>query len=96
MLHSLLSTAGDPKARILENALDLARIRHRLQSVSDNLPRSPREEAMLEGEIPSDEPTEMRTTINAVIVDQLDFALENLLHAAGYKPPAIRGGEDAG
>ena len=90
MLRSLLAAAaGDPRARVLEAALDVAGLRTRLQILSAGLPRSPREDAMIEGEIPADVPTEMRTTLNAVIVDQLDLALANLLHAADYRPPEI-------
>jgi hypothetical protein len=88
LLRTLLAAAGGARAKVLEGALDLAGLKLRLQALSDSLPRSPREDAMLEGEIPADVPTEMRTTINAVVEDQLDFALDNLLHAAGYKAPA--------
>jgi hypothetical protein len=96
MLRSLLAAAaGNPRARVLETALDVAGLKTRLQVLSASLPRSPREDAMIEGEIPADVPTEMRTTLNAVIVDQLDLALANLLHAADYRPPEA-GGETAG
>jgi hypothetical protein len=90
MLRSLLAAAaGNPRARILEAALDVARLRTRLQALSASLPRSPEEDAMLEGRIPADVPTEMRTTINAVVEDQLDLAFDNLLHAADYMPPGL-------
>lgn len=88
LLRTLLNTvASHPRAKLLEAALDLAGVKHRLNCLSENLPRSPQEDAMLDGEIPADEPTEMRITINAVLVDQLDLAIDNLLHAAGYRHP---------
>jgi hypothetical protein len=98
MLRTLLAAAGgSPRAKLLEAALDLAGFRLRLQTFSEGLPRSPEEEAMLEGSIPADVATEMRTTINAILADQLDLALDNLLHAAGYRPPdeAARSGSAA-
>lgn len=88
MLRTLLNTAGGhPRAKLLEAAVDLAGVRHRLKVIAENLPRSPQEDAMLDGDIPADEPTEMRTTINAILGDQLDLAIDNLLHAAGYQYP---------
>lgn len=87
LLRTLLAASGGPRAKLLEAALDLAGLRLRLEIFSANLPRSSQEEAMLEGEIPADVPTEMRTTITAVVEDQLNLALDNLLHAAGYRTP---------
>ncbi len=87
LLRALLAAAGDPRSTLLEVVLDLASLKHKLQAFAHDLPRSPQEDAMLEGEIPSDSPTEIRTTINAVNGDQLDLAIENLLHAARYKQP---------
>lgn len=90
MLRSLLAATPNPRARVLEAALDVAGMRNRLRLFSASLPRSPREDDMLEGRIPADVPTEMRTTINAVVEDQLNLALDNLLHAAGYEPDEAR------
>lgn len=87
LLRSLLAAAGGSRARILEGVLDLAGVQHRLRTVADNLPRSPQEDAMLDGEIPADAPMEVRTTIGAVLEDQLELAIANLLHAAEYKIP---------
>jgi hypothetical protein len=88
MLRSLLAAAADrPQARAMEAALDLAGLRSRLRLLAASLPRSPQEDDMLEGKAPLDEPTEMRITLNAVVEDQLDQALGNLLHAAGSRPP---------
>ncbi len=87
LLRSLLGSAGGTRARLLEGVLDLAGLQHRLQTVADNLPRSPREDAMLDGEIPPDAPMEVRTTIGAILEDQLDLAIGNLLRAAEYRVP---------
>jgi hypothetical protein len=72
----------------MEAALDLAGLRSRLRLLAAGLPRSPQADDMLEGRAPLDEPTEMRITLNAVVEDQLDEALGNLLHAAGPRPTA--------
>jgi hypothetical protein len=93
LLRTILGSAGGPRGKLLEAALDLAGFKYRLQSFCEALPRSPQEDAMLDGEIPSDVPTEMRTTINAIIEDQLDLALENLLYAVGYNSPEPGAGE---
>jgi len=83
MLRSLLAAAADrPQARVLEAALDLAGLRSRLRLLAASLPHSPGEDDMLEGRAPLDEPTEMRITLNAVVEDQVDLALDNLLHVA--------------
>jgi hypothetical protein len=87
LLKMILEAVGEPRGLLLETALDLVGLRHRLRCFCETLPRSPLEDAMLDGDIPADVPTEMRTTINAIIEDQLDLAFENLMHAAGYHPP---------
>jgi hypothetical protein len=87
LLRTLLAAAGGPRAKALEAALDLAGLRLRLQNFSESLPHSPQEDAMLDGKIPTDLSAEMRFTITAIVEDQLDLAVENLLHAAGYEPP---------
>jgi hypothetical protein len=89
LLRTILGAAGGARGKLLEVALDLGRLKNRLQAFCEALPHSPQEDAMLDGEIPSDVPTEMRTTVGAIIEDQLNLALENLLHAIGYiAPPA--------
>lgn len=90
LMRELLAAAGDPRAILLEVVLDLAGLQHRLQTAARDLPRSPDEDAMIEGEIEPDLFTEIRTTINAVNDDQLDLAIDNLLAAAGYKQPSPR------
>ncbi len=46
---------------------------------------------MIEGEIPPDSATEIRTIVSVVNDDQLDLAIDNLLYAAGYRPPLPHG-----
>ncbi len=87
LLRVLLDASGDPRAKVLAAVLELVGLQYRLQTIADHLPRSQREEEMVEGLIPPDSPTEMRTVIGAVNEDQLDLAINNLLHAAGYTPP---------
>lgn len=91
LLKTILGAAGGLRGTLLEATLDLAGLRHRLQCFYETLPRSPQEDAMLDGEIPADVPTEMKITIVAVIEDQLNLALENLLHAVGYNVPKPAG-----
>ncbi len=91
LLRALLDTAGNERAALLKAALDLAGVRNSLQSLADNLPRSPQEDAMLEGEIPPDLFTEIRSTVSAVNEDQLDLAINNLLQTAGYRQPLMGG-----
>lgn len=84
MLRSLLAAAADrPRARIMEAALDIACLRSRLRLLAASLPRSPEEDNMLDGKALLDEPTDLRLTLNAVVEDQLDQALDNLLSPSG-------------
>jgi hypothetical protein len=87
LLRTILESVGGLRRTLLDSALDLVGFEHQILSFCDALPRSPEEDAMLDGEIPADVPTEMRITINAIIGDQLKLALDNLLHAARYSAP---------
>ena len=87
LLRALLAAAGGPLATLLEAALDLTALRSKLEQMCEGLPHSPQEEAMLDGEAEPDEPMEIRATVQAVIVDQLTPAMENLLRAARYRHP---------
>lgn len=91
LLRGLLAAMGNPAGgQLLEAVLGLRRVERLLQSVAEQLPRSPGEDEMLDGKMEPDEPTEIRTTISAVLVDQLQPAVENLLHAMMYRAPAHR------
>ncbi|MES1245420.1 MAG: hypothetical protein ABUT39_27700 [Acidobacteriota bacterium] len=81
LLKAILKVAGGLRGTLLEAALDLAGLRHRLHCVREALPVSEDEEAMLEGRIPADLPVEIRLSLVAVIDDQLDLAYHNLLRA---------------
>ena len=87
LLKTILKAAGGLRGMLLEAALDLAGLRHRLQCFREALPCSQDEDAMFDGELPADLPTEMKITLAAVIEDQLNLAYENLLHAVGYNAP---------
>jgi hypothetical protein len=87
LLKTILKAAGGLRGTLLEAALDLAGLRHRLQCFREVLPCPQEEEAMLDGKIPADLPTEIKMTLVAVIEDQLNPAFENLLHAVGYNAP---------
>jgi hypothetical protein len=87
LLKTILKAAGGLRGALLETALDLAGIRHRLQCFREGLPCSQDEDDMFDGKIPADVPTEMKITLAAVIEDQLDLAYENLLYAVGYSAP---------
>lgn len=87
LVRAVLAEAGGPRAALLEAALDLAELKNRLTRAARDLPRSPDEDAMLEGDLPPDLFTEIRTTVAAVGGDQLDLAIDNLLVAAGYRQP---------
>lgn len=87
LVRAVLIEAGGPRAALLEVVLDLVALKTRLHSTARDLPRSPDEDAMLEGDLTPDLFTEIRTTVNAVSGDQFDLAIDNLLCAAGYKQP---------
>ncbi len=90
LVRTVLVEAGGPRATLLEVVLDLAALKNRLHTAVQALPRSPDEDAMLEGDLAPDLFTEIRTTVNAVSGDQFDLAIDNLLCAAGYKQPGAQ------
>ena len=93
LLRGLLAAMGNPAGgQLLEAVLGLRRVERLLQSVAEQLPRSPGEDEMLDGKMEPDEPTEIRTTISAVLVDQLRPAVDNLLHAMLYRAPGTGAG----
>ena len=59
---------------------------HRLRKIHTGLPVSPREEAMLLGEVDADLATELRSAIECVIPDRLEPAIRTLREAAAYRP----------
>lgn len=92
LLRGLLAAMGNPAGgQLLEAVFGLQRVEVLLQSIAEQLPRSPHEDEMLDGKMEPDEPTEIRTTISAVLVDQLRPAVDNLLHAMLYRAPGTGG-----
>ncbi len=62
----------------------------RLRKVHASLPVSPREEAMLLGEVEADVSTEVRSAIECVIPDRLEPAIRTLREAATYHPKGTK------
>ncbi|MES1245060.1 MAG: hypothetical protein ABUT39_25875 [Acidobacteriota bacterium] len=81
LLKAILQVAGGLRGTLLEAALDLAGLKHRLHCVRAALPVSEDEDAMLDGRIPADLPAEIKLSLVAVIDGQLDLAYHNLLRA---------------
>lgn len=84
LLRTMLQATGGLRGRLLEAALDVASLRHRLECLGKSLPRSEHEDAMFEGEMQPDLLTEIKITIGTVIDDQLSDAYENLVFVVGY------------
>lgn len=87
LLRTMVQVAGGLRGKLLEAALDVAELRHRLECLSKSLPRSDHEDAMFEGEMQPDLLTEIKITIGTVIDDQLSDAYENLVFVVGYDAP---------
>ena len=60
----------------------LGELKALLEEIRDGLPRSPEEDRMLEGEIPSDLATELYGSIDCVVDDDLEPAIKQLTEAA--------------
>lgn len=71
-------TAAEVQAALAAMTLDLLALEDRCREILARLPRSPNEEAMFVGEIAWDLPTELLTTIQCVLEDQLRPAVESL------------------
>jgi hypothetical protein len=54
------------------------------------VPKSPNEDAMIEGRIPLDLPTELRATAGCFLVDELRPAIESLERAARVSDDELR------
>lgn len=74
------------RLRLREMAGLGAALRESLLSARDSLPVSPREDVMLLGEEDADFPTEVRRTIDCVVVDLLEPLIQALQVAAEYQP----------
>jgi hypothetical protein len=75
-------TPAEVQAALAAITLDLLGVEDRCRGILASLPRSPNEDAMIEGRIAWDLPTELRTTIECVLEDQVRLAVESLERAA--------------
>jgi len=75
-------TPAEVQAALAAMALDLLALEDRCREILASLPRSPNEEAMFVGEVAWDLQTELLTTIECVLEDQLRPAVESLERAA--------------
>lgn len=76
----------EAQARVRGVVEDLKAIHLRLEEVAARLPISARETMMLLGEEEPDVTTELRSTIECVLADQLGPAIHDLARAASYRP----------
>lgn len=83
-------TALEVQAALAAMTLDLLALEDRCREILASLPRSPTEEAMFVGEIAWDLPTELLTTIECVLEDQLRPAVESLERAARVSEEELR------
>jgi len=75
---------------------ELLRIEDRLRTVRDVLPRSPDEDAMFEGRVAWDLPTELRAVVECVLEEQLRRAIESLERASRLSESDLREGSSRG
>jgi hypothetical protein len=83
-------TPAEVQAALAAITLDLLGVEDRCREILDSLPRSPDEDAMIEGRIAWDLPTELRTTIECVLVDELRLGIESLERAARVSEDELR------
>jgi hypothetical protein len=78
-------TYGPYRRELYELFVSLATSRERCEKLHDVLPVSPHEDEMLEGRLPTDFPTEARSTLECVLADSLtERLLASLRDAAEY------------
>jgi hypothetical protein len=83
-------TAAEVQAALAAIALDLLGVEDRCREILASLPRSPEEDAMIEGRMAWDLPTELRTTIECFLVDELRLGIESLERAARVSEDELR------
>ena len=74
------------QAEVREIVQELDALRARLMELHDRLPVPPEETAMLLGEKEMDVATEIRSTIECVLHDDIEPAIRDLAAAASYRP----------
>jgi hypothetical protein len=83
-------TPPEAQAALTAIALDLLALEDRCREILASLPRSPDEDAMIEGRMAWDLPTELRTTIECLMEDHLRPAVESLERAARVSEEELR------
>ena len=75
-------TPAEVQAELRTIAEELLAIEDRLRGLLEGLPRSPREDEMLEGRVAWDLATVLRVDLECVVGEQLRWVIEPLLRAA--------------
>jgi hypothetical protein len=83
-------TVAEAQAALAEIAAEMLGVEDRLQAIVATLPHHPQEEAMLEGAIPCDVPTELRGTIEVTIEDDIRPAIRRIERAARATDDELR------
>jgi len=83
-------TPAEAQAVLAAMTLDLLALEDRCREILASLPRSPNEDAMIEGRIAWDLPTELLTTIECVLEDQLRPAVESLERVSRVSEEELR------
>ena len=83
-------TEVEAQAALAEVALVLVAVSDRLQHIHDALPPSPERDAMLEHRVPRDVATEIYGVIEAVLVDEIQPAIEYLEAASRVTADELR------
>ncbi len=73
---------AEVQAELRTIAEDLLAIEDRLRGLLEGLARSPREDEMLEGKVPWDLATALRTDLECVLGEQLRWVIETLEKAS--------------
>lgn len=76
------TAAATAQAELCAAAAELLRVEDRLRAVRDALPRSPDEDAMFEGRVPWDLPTELRAAVECVLDEHVRASIESLERAS--------------
>ena len=83
-------TPAEVQVALAAITLDLLALEDQCREILARLPRSANEEAMFMGEIAWDLPTELLTTIECLMEDQLRPAVESLERAARVSKVELR------
>jgi hypothetical protein len=81
---------AEVQAALAAIALDLLRVEDRCREILARLPQSLDEDAMIEGRMAWDLPTELRTTVECFMVDELRLAIESLERVSRVSEDELR------